>query len=238
VRIVQLQINNLFPYKKANIHFESYNVIVGANASGKTNIIRILDRFLRSDGTTIDDRRLPLDLKYDRNLPSSLRIDISLTKHEAKILLELILNKKLENYLFDENLTHISLNLEWTKFYDDDSPPDNVILYFNNHLAMWKGDARINITYITSFPETIEDLKSDINESIVIDNDETLKERYHDKGGFSHPDLFSQNSFQEALLKCGYDQIKDFFEVEDKRIRITQNTALSEVIARAAYQVK
>jgi len=98
---VQLQINNLFSYKNASIHLESYNVIVGANASGKTNMIRILG-FLRSDTAQADDRRLPLDLKFDKNLPSSLRIDILLTKYEAKILLELIFNKKIEDYLFDE----------------------------------------------------------------------------------------------------------------------------------------
>ena|GEM_PF-1773122 len=221
MRITQLQINNLFSYKKANIHLECYNVIVGANASGKTNLIRILG-FLRSDTATVDDRRLPLDLKFDKNLPSSLRIDILLTKYEAKILLELIFNKKIEDYLFDENLTHISLWLEWTKIYDDYSPPDTVILYFNNHLGISKDGARINITYIRSFPESIEDLKSDINESMVIESDEALKKNYHDKKGFNHSDLFSHNSFQDALLKNG--QIKDFFELEDKKLRLTENT--------------
>jgi hypothetical protein len=172
-------------------------VIVGANASDKTNMIRILG-FLRSDTATVDDRRLPLDLKFDKNLPSSLRIDILLTKYEAKILLELIFNKKIEDYLFDENLTHISFWLEWTKIYDDYSPPDTVILYFNNHLGISEDGARINIAYIRSFPEKIEDLKLDINESMVIENNEALKKSIVIKKGLVIP-IYSPTIYFKML---------------------------------------
>ena len=217
MRITLLEVNNLYSYKKANIRFESYNVIVGANASGKTNVIRILE-FLR--GGTAEYRRLPLELKFDKNLPSSIRIDMLLTKQEAKILFELIFNKKLQDYLFAENVTCLSFSLEWTKKYDDNSPPDTVILYLHNGLRIWKDGARIQITYFRS-SENIEDLKSDIDESIAIENDEVLKQKYRNQNGFNHSNLFAQNSFQDALLTGG--QIKDFFELEGKKIKITQN---------------
>ncbi|MGB6528186.1 MAG: AAA family ATPase [Candidatus Nitrosopolaris sp.] len=220
MRIVQLRITNFFSYDNAKIPLENYNVIVGANASGKTNVIRIL-KFLSSDSNTVDDKRLPLNLKFRRDMTSSLTFDILLSEYEAKILLELIINRKIEDYSFDKNLRHITLSLEWTEIYDNDTPPDIVILYFKNHLAIWKNGASVSITYIQTFPETIEELKSDFNESVIIENDEKLKRSYREKNGISHSNLFAEKSFQDALLNgC---QILEFFKVEDKRVRIAQN---------------
>jgi predicted ATP-dependent endonuclease of OLD family len=217
LRITLLEIKNLFSYKKANIRFESFNVLVGPNAAGKTNVNRILE-FLHSG--TVEVRRLPLNLKFDKSLPSSLRIDMLLAKHEAKMLFELIFNKKLQDCLFAENATCLSFSLEWTKRYEDNSPPDIVILYLHNGLRIRNDGARIHITYFRP-SENIEDLKSDIDESIAIENDEVSMQKYRDQKGFTHSYLFAQNSFQNALLKD--DQIEHFFELEGKKIRITQN---------------
>jgi hypothetical protein len=198
LRIFQLGITNFLSYDKAKIPLEQYNVIVGANASGKTNVIRILE-FLSSGSNTLDDKRLQLNRKFSRNMPSSLTIDILLSEYETKILLELIINRKIDDYSFNKNLKH-TLSLEWTRIYDNDAPPDTVILYFKNHLAIWKNGARVSITCIQTFPETIEELKSEFNESVIIENDEKLKRSYRDKNGISHSNLFAEKSFQDALL--------------------------------------
>jgi AAA15 family ATPase/GTPase len=42
MKIKSIQIKNLYSYKDASFSFGNYNVIVGRNASGKTNLIRIL----------------------------------------------------------------------------------------------------------------------------------------------------------------------------------------------------
>jgi AAA15 family ATPase/GTPase len=87
VRIDEIEVGNILTYEKGTIPFESYNVIVGPNASGKTNIIRILDLIRSSSSNGITDKRLNRKIKLNKNRRSFLKIKVTLSASETRILL-------------------------------------------------------------------------------------------------------------------------------------------------------
>jgi hypothetical protein len=77
LNISNIIIRNFLSFDSIEIPFENYSVIVGPNASDKTNIVRIL-KFLSDKTTTINDKRLDVKSKFNESQPSSLWIDFSL----------------------------------------------------------------------------------------------------------------------------------------------------------------
>ena len=77
MNISNIIIRNFLSFDSIEIPFENYSVIVGPNASDKTNIVRIL-KFLSDKTTTINDKRLDVKSKFNESQPSSLWIDFSL----------------------------------------------------------------------------------------------------------------------------------------------------------------
>jgi hypothetical protein len=77
LNISNIIIRNFLSFDSIEIPFENYSVIVGPNASDKTNIVRIL-KFLSDKTTTLNDKRLDVKSKFNESQPSSLWIDFSL----------------------------------------------------------------------------------------------------------------------------------------------------------------
>jgi hypothetical protein len=77
LNISNIIIRNFLSFDSIEIPFENYSVIVGPNASDKTNIVRIL-KFLSDKITTLNDKRLDVKSKFNESQPSSLWIDFSL----------------------------------------------------------------------------------------------------------------------------------------------------------------
>ena len=222
LKIVQLQIHNLLSYTKVQkLQFANYTLIVGPNASGKTNLARILS-FLREPGRVIDEKRLPLDMKFDHERPSHLQIDIQLNKEEMRILTDLMFDKTINTNYYDTNMTTLSVFLEWTSRFEERAP-SSVILYFYNHFIVWTEGMYLNASYVKTSLKDIDDIKSEIAKAIDIERDQKLKERYREQNGFYDSELFNQQEFQDRLIEgdtCSGKNLGDYFEIDSKRIRI------------------
>jgi energy-coupling factor transporter ATP-binding protein EcfA2 len=216
VRIDEIEIGNILTYERGTIPFESYNVIVGPNASGKTNIIRILDLIGSSSSNGITDKRLNRKLKLNKNHRSFLKIKITLSPSETRILFQIFTNRVIDSQI-DEALTRIHLLLEWQNVHDSDPPPDSVVLYFENGLIMWNEASKIYISHINKISRCIDNLKSILSSIILIDNNTEKKEKYYKEKGFDYLTLFGQPNFQNDLLSGG--DIGHFFNLEDQKIR-------------------
>jgi hypothetical protein len=221
LKVVQLQVNNLLSYNiTQKLQFANYTLIVGPNASGKTNLARILS-FIREPRNSINEKRLPLGMKFDHERPSHLQIDIQLNKEEMRILIELMFDKIINTHDYDSNMTMLSVFLEWTNRFEE-KVPSSAILYFYNYFIVWADGLYLNASYVTSL-ENIDNIKSDIAKAIDIDKEKELKERYHEQKGFFASELFNQHEFQDRLIqgdRCSGKKLRDFFEIDSKRIRI------------------
>jgi recombinational DNA repair ATPase RecF len=120
MKIKRLKIVNLYSYE--NECLEDYNVVVGPNASGKTDLIRILQILSRDYSyqgkqlslplsmmaILVDSIRIEDNLKRNPDESSALWIELALSGSEIRILLQLILGIYFEKLNY-ESLKRISL---------------------------------------------------------------------------------------------------------------------------------
>ena len=203
-----------------SITFDGYNVIIGPNDSGKTNLVRVIE-FMTNSDTTVDDKRIELSRKFDANKSSYIHIDIHLEKEEMRALFELLFNRTVDLIEYDDKMATLSIFIEWTNLYDDGSRPDFVILYFYNRLILWKNGSYLNVSYLRKLPETIDEIKSEIEQTIEIEGNQEMVNNYHSTHGYAHTELFGQETFQHSLLN-GSD-INEFFDIGHARVRIRVN---------------
>src|SRR4051812_47889275 len=93
MKLAKVRICNLYSYQDEVIIFEDYNIIVGPNASGKTNLIRILEILNAYD---IQSVKLEKRNKHSVDNPSYLHLEAWLYEYEIKMLFQLIFNKSIQ----------------------------------------------------------------------------------------------------------------------------------------------
>jgi energy-coupling factor transporter ATP-binding protein EcfA2 len=144
MRILRMHVVNLFSYKNAELPLEGFNVIVGPNGSGKTNLIRILERFYKPD--LQPDRLHSISLfhnvvidpqdRFDENNDSLLWLDIEFSDREVGLLLGLIFGKKLDDHQYDGGLKKCSLILAWKASTAKGHMLDAILFRFGNGLSV------------------------------------------------------------------------------------------------------
>ena len=130
----------------------------------------------------------------------------------------------------------MSLILEWDNNIYDNCPPSLLILYFSNKLVIWQNyNSDINISYVKGDPTTIEDLKTEINEIIQLENKE-IRNNSKEWQEISHEVLFAQPSSQNAS-QTG-KAIEDFLTINGNRFIIQKDDFSVEYKSGAANDKK
>lgn len=137
MKITSLEVSNFFSYDDETIKFRDYNVIVGPNAVGKTNISRLLG-FLssyRQDPNTnensLQDLTLNKSSKMNRDKPSSVVIHLTLSNEELEIILSILMLNEVGSINIDE-LRKVVLIIHWLPSPDYEQKPSLILLHFNN----------------------------------------------------------------------------------------------------------
>jgi energy-coupling factor transporter ATP-binding protein EcfA2 len=171
-KLTKGRICNLYSYLSEDINLENYNVIVGPNSSGKTNIIRILE-ILSTDHPSkreetvlslnaleypLDSIRLKISSKFDRDAPSLLRTEVMLSKVEIKILLQLLFRTFIDTNTIHEKLRKLTLIIYWPATPNETEEPELILARFENGFTIWKRGNSHNIGYIASIPDDVEQL--------------------------------------------------------------------------------
>jgi energy-coupling factor transporter ATP-binding protein EcfA2 len=219
VHISKLKIFNLYSYSQAEVAFDDYNVVVGHNASGKTNLIRML-KLLAGESyrgrTHLDISRLESSAKHSPDRPAAIMADLSLSREEARLLLQLILQTEV-NEMDYESLGKITVMVSWPYTPGEDTLPDLILLRFANGLSIWHSNEE-STGYIENMPDKPADIMALIQYP-AIKNDQ-MAQMFSNKHGFGNRDLLVNETFRRTLL--GGKEIKGFFELEKEgTIRIT-----------------
>lgn len=219
MHISRLKIFNLYSYSQTEVAFDDYNVVVGHNASGKTNLIRILKLLVGESyrgRTHLDISRLESSAKHSPDRPAAIIADISLSREEARLLLQLILKTEV-NEMDYESLGKITVMVSWPYTPSEDTLPDLILLRFANGLSIWYSNEE-SIGYIENMPDKPADIVALIQYP-AIKNDH-MAQMFSSKHGFGNRDLLVNETFRRTLLSG--KEIRGFFELEKEGfIRIT-----------------
>ena len=83
MKFLGIDIKNVLSFSDAHFSFQDYNVIVGTNNSGKTNLLRILEMVSKN---RFSDFNLPHRYKYNKDESSRIILEISVTNKEFKLI--------------------------------------------------------------------------------------------------------------------------------------------------------
>jgi predicted ATP-dependent endonuclease of OLD family len=214
MKLAKAQIFNLYSYQDEGFIFEDYNIIVGPNASGKTNLIRILEIL----NGAYDIQSIKLERRYRHNVenPSYLHLECWLYEDEIKMLFQLIFNKSIHIPPVYKIPTKIILVISWPKTSYEYARPNFVLLRFANGFTIWKMDDEENMGYIDHVPEHTEILINLIRKSKKItDNEENIFRQIH---GFNSGNLLQNDKFEKSLLE--ENDVGEFFTINKSSITL------------------
>ena len=178
MKIISFGIKNLYSFECEKIDFDSFNIIVGPNGGGKTNIIRSLKKIINRSNVNNekinndDDATKPItlpassfktkldnlsystitsDVKLDREKKSTIMLNLLLSKEELKLLFEFIFKQNIEIEKiqnYDEDAIFTIL-INWPVEYSDNINPDLLIFRFPNGFTFYyEKSSSQQITYI------------------------------------------------------------------------------------------
>lgn len=157
MHILQIKIDNFYSYDHAEFKFNDYNLIVGPNNSGKTNLMRLLS--LLKESSSIDIAAFPKKLRYHSDEPSFIHMKLSLTDMETKLLLELIFRDELTLKEFPAYLKELDIVIAWTNTISDNPIPQYIAARFGNGLILFKISNNDMITYSKNVEDIVDSQK-------------------------------------------------------------------------------
>ena len=132
MKLKSIIIENLRSFEHSEFSFQEYNVIVGSNNSGKTNLLRIL-KALTSRGLL--DWTITQKMRFKQGKKSRIKLTIEITDLEAKMILQVLMNKYIESEKIPKSWKCLTIILSWQDL-GDDVAPYNATFYFQSRVAV------------------------------------------------------------------------------------------------------
>ena len=134
MKFESIKIENILSFDLCEFQFKDYNVIVGANNTGKTNLLRILKIIMQRD--SLSSLQIPKEMKLAQSKKSKIELTVKMSDEEIRLLLECLLNKPIQSQEFDEELKHMTVILNWADLVREASSPNNIIFCFGNGMTV------------------------------------------------------------------------------------------------------
>ena len=150
----EIIVKNLFSFKDAKFRFDKYNVIVGTNNSGKTNLLRIIKKLTESGhlaGFTISR-----SIKFKPNEKSRLTLNIVLTDEELRFLLQSIFQIHFLLSSVPDSLKSIQIVINWNDLISDVPVPTSIFIIFKNGLTIMTNYDRLLVFYSNILKKEID----------------------------------------------------------------------------------
>ena len=218
MEILRLVINNYLSFKKSEIVFEGYNVIVGDNASGKTNVWRTLN-LLRGDSSLrrLEELRINADTILDAHSPTLIAIELLLSDNEAKMLFEILFKRPTSNIKYGA-LRKVIIILTWAQNILENSIPNKIFLYIAKSIVIENTQNTNGIFYIENMPADLSSLSNISNEQKQISDDTELVTKLKKEHGFHFSQLLQNRNFQRHILNC--KDVSRYFSLDGKPFKI------------------
>ena len=166
MKLKSITIENLRSFENSEFNFEEYNVIVGPNNSGKTNLLRILKMLVSNEFLNL---RIMQEIKFEQRKKSLVKLTVETTDLETKMILQALMYRRIESEEIPKLWKQLTIILRWPDL-GDDVAPDNVTFYFQNGVAVTFYFAGCIIFYCPSF--NIENPEQFLDEMCSLKYDE------------------------------------------------------------------
>lgn len=134
MHIKKIRIKNLLSFKDATFNFDKYNVIVGTNNSGKTNLIRILEKIIGNKDLSFIG--LNQDSKFDKTLPTEIDLTLEFTNEEMKMVFQSIFGSEIKQTSFPDELRTIDVVINWEDTVKEEPYPNFISYRLQNGLTI------------------------------------------------------------------------------------------------------
>jgi len=217
VHFSKIHIENILSFENSNFEFQNYNVIVGINNVGKTNLARILQDLSRRDLTNYD---LDRNVKFFPQKKSHITLELKLDNFELKLLFQSIFKRSIPSTDFPDTLKTVKVLLNFSDTINDISSPTTIMVIFNNGLWAVSDHSDLlvfDIYGVTNSENFLEKIQYfDLNQ-ILNYLDHTLNINMADN-------IIEKQEFYSALVENR--DISDFFEINNTRYVFRQETTL------------
>ena len=136
----QVYVRNLLSFDEAMIPFGKYNVIVGPNNSGKTNLLRILNMF--SENERLDHFQLKRNLKLDPEMGTLVKLTVRMEEHEARMIFQCIFGVEKINGEIHEQARTVDVTVVWSGVAQDTLLPRFTRFRFHNGFGILLSEYR------------------------------------------------------------------------------------------------
>lgn len=221
MKIRKMTITNLFSFRQAELSLSDYNVIVGHNASGKTNILRIIELLTGINEEApmrygFDEIRLPQNMRFDRNSRSTIIADIDLSELEARLLLELIFRADLSEVRTMRSI-RISVVVSWPPTVEPWTRPDFVLFRFENGLAILREDhTHVILMHLDFAPNNMGAIERRIAALRKVARGDSIISIYEQVFGFPHDSILQNASFRDQMIEQN-DNLSRYFSLEEDK---------------------
>ena len=143
MQIESITIKNLLSFKDAKFNFKKYNVIVGPNNAGKTNLVRILQALVNAN---LADFNTIKTMKHDPEAKSEIRLAVETTDEETRLFMQALLDKNIKQETDLSSWRNFAIGLGW-RLFDTSYHEPSIIVYFQNRTVVSTHPSEHYISY-------------------------------------------------------------------------------------------
>lgn len=220
MKIRNLRFNNLYSYEQCSMPLGSYNVIVGPNNSGKTNITRILKLLISGERhQNLERITIRKELRFKPDHDSFVSMEAEFSDKEARLLAQFILLRSVK--ADDEVLStfkRANIIITWSKTPDPDNvSPDLLLVRFDNGFTLYQMENYpFYLSYTRQLPDDLGSFKQIISEIKQLDRDLNLTNKFAEIHGYGYEKLRQNKELETALLDP--DELQKLFSIDDATI--------------------
>lgn len=164
VYIESVTIKNLLSFEDAKFNFKKYNVIVGPNNAGKTNLVRILRAMVHSNLTNFEPIQ---EMKHAEGKKPQIQLAVEATNEETRLIMQALINKDIERETDLSSWKNFTIGLGW-RLLSMKYSADPIIVYFQNHTIVSIDSGWHYVSYYD--PSDIRDLEHRLDKLCSMDN--------------------------------------------------------------------
>lgn len=176
MRIKSIRIKNLLSFKDAKFNFKEYNVIVGPNNAGKTNLVRILRAL--ADGN-LNNFDLIQKMKRNDGGKPQIQLAVETTDEETRMIMQMLIDSNIKQKTDLRSWKNFTMGLGWSSLdiYDHAEP---MIIYFQNNVLVSINNDEYRISHYA--PPDTSDFEQRLDELCDMDIDRIMDAAH--KGSF------------------------------------------------------
>ena len=129
MHLESIRIKNLLSFEDSVFPFTKYDVIVGPNNSGKTNLLRILSMIAKGP---LNYLRLAQESKLNPDKPTVIKIKMKLDEREAPMVFQCVFGENVPSNQIQEQAKDLEVTIFWSHAEQNSLAPIIVLYAFGN----------------------------------------------------------------------------------------------------------